>query len=1532
MNYEHCIMNDRIYLFLCTNKNKNDVSAKGAMWDKDIWNPYLSCYGSWFVPSNTEDMSPFEDYLPQTQGAGNSSLSYVTGKEKDASYFIALQNAKQYLRNHFKEGTLYGFLMFYLNVLDLDVYDAVTTYHQQPNATAVGTMIWWNQRGYRVKNGKRMMVYSVSSSMETFVGKNIMRRAERALKETSVFMVGDFCISKNKDDTFTLSQMSFDDLECYHEVIANNVPFREICATLKSEEGKVFVSKGCTVNGMTQDGVIKDDTLPVLVPFTSLSNPFQMKEDSHVRLVFAVLSQMTDYEIIYKDEYSQKRKLLFLAPDTKPIVAVKRLLKVISSQFFEGDKDAPSFMQEAVFAMLCSYFSIPVGDEESVLAHHNLMHYAHDVSNDRLREAIEDIRYHMLSWVTKFLRLSAKENRDQILSCEGYHAPFFLETQDGQTKETDMETEKSSYPTFLLHGHTGDASPDSLPIEDDASFMAKDEVEQKIEESFQEEEETKTPKEENDATKRKEPDDNPSVKEVDVSDLDDALLLGMEGTDDPKEDLDTAKAKNSPVYASSEGDNAIVYNGEDSEEKILVKNVYLNIKHQGLIDPVNNPYRFEYGLVRLGKNGVFLSFNPVIKSMRSMGDGATVFTLMGEDVGFMKLADENASSDFYENLEPLDTGDYDFQYFLKHSTLKVTAFDGEIFCDDNGVDINAVSRFCIDSFYVEFDNLSHINFGYDYVVWGHDWAKPEGLRKEEKPLPKTPINATGGAKAQEPSSYHTSELQSLSADDSVEQGGNLTLSALGRRRSVPLPTNIHDARRQTSEKELFGTGERTPLEEENKEGFLPLLGFDIHNFAQVEEASLKQGVEDRMEHEIPLLSYEKACEQLLLFKQLSSKLSKNRVASFYNVWKTGWLQADRLLYNKITLDEWNLTRLICVSVFDEQKGLEKNSIATFHEFFHGFAQDIELDEKKKEILEQVKQNIWDNPMRFYDIKKHSLIYTIASAPALQGKSLEVACADDVTKLYDTAFVKDFLSGLYRRKGKGILSQNDFSKHSKLTNRILSYLNIDLDDYNDKTVNFYVAECGEFPSMGLYRDGLSFSEAVELFMRLDDNEYYGKAIGVTIESATAVPFEAQLYPLNFTATQMQPFKSNKTVQESISFIATKMRLKEIFDSKKKFLGEPLPTRDLKSRDNVTVDIYQLKDDKQKVYKWRDYNYLIYTMKKDISIENYNKVVSFTLKEVNQMETLLSKLFTMGNIRKDRFEAYILEGQRFNNISVGDVIVLTTKDYFNPNVFVQSIAYYVNTNGFVKLTNFTGRKRGCLVKKKKSRLFETYRETYDLDPALAVLEASQSIGMDISEMEARVIASIDGMVLQVPRDEKQLKTYLLKGKDMAVSILKKQCPVCVQIACSRYPLLHGTQVYTITEFDRLIAQEKVAVKKYFLEYGNNSFVGDDEIRLNVMYFMQDERGEFRVCTMPMVFYISDMRFPDFISNVESVINAMVLNAKEAIEMGKIFGVPLTGDKKIELKDAVKGLSALASAINSVAKKNAKKNEALQKEAVG
>ena len=106
------------------------------------------------------------------------------------------------------------------------------------------------------------------------------------------------------------------------------------------------------------------------------------------------------------------------------------------------------------------------------------------------------------------------------------------------------------------------------------------------------------------------------------------------------------------------------------------------------------------------------------------------------------------------------------------------------------------------------------------------------------------------------------------------------------------------------------------------------------------------------------------------------------------------------------------------------------------------------------------------------------------------------------------------------------------------------------------VDFYVAECSEFPSLGEYHEGLTLDEAIKIYEKIPEERMHGrKGIGIDLHFP-----EENLYPgicslfeggeICREFLDIVPFyKENKEVQKAVNY------LENHFNKKEKSLMKP-----------------------------------------------------------------------------------------------------------------------------------------------------------------------------------------------------------------------------------------------------------------------------------------------------------------------------------------------------------------------------------------
>ena len=937
-------------------------------------------------------------------------------------------------------------------------------------------------------------------------------------------------------------------------------------------------------------------------------------------------------------------------------------------------------------------------------------------------------------------------------------------------------------------------------------------------------------------------------------------------------DDDLKKESNSIIYSPED-------NGESDDDGSLMEgNINLVINRK--IDIDSNPFTFSFGEVLIGSTGIAITFNMDLASVILTDENSTTFSVRIMEMGAKRY---DVTGGFDDGLPPED---FDFEFFKCIPYEPISHFNGEIFETVDGIEKNVCNCFFLDKVIFSFANNAIIQMVVD--------IPDMKLRTQE--------NSSTIPEYNSPSS-----LPETVTDIKADTG----TSAIHNIEKPEENKTPEDEIRRKTEKQGEGQKKVSTRYTSKPQSFVPLVDFE-----NLEKMAVQNGIESRLRTPLPLSDYKKAIVTVPFLKEQANVLSQPKLIALYDMWKFGWKQADRLHNNKLNIEQFHSVQLIAVTQVEDDGKKERNFISTFHEFFEKFDKNIDPESTQKAIWEENKDFIQKNPAKFVTFLTKDCSYRIACIPKNMIKEMPEDTDADIADFYDNAFLLAFLRGDFRCENACSVNVNDFSYNTPLANRVVSFLGVNLNDYNDKTVNFFVAECGEFPSLGLYRDGLSFKEAVDMFSKLYSEHELGKAIGVTVDNNTDVPYSTQIYPLNFIATQAEPFRSLKVVQDACAYVLGRMNANDVFAKNKTFVNEPLPSIASSERTKVTVEIFQVKDEVALTYRFRDYNYLVNTMKKKVLPSNYNKVVSMHMNRVPSMDTLLEDIYTLSNVRLGRFAPYILEGVSFHEIATGDVISITTTEFFNNMEQQRTISYYVNSSGFVTLPNFTYAPLGNKVRKRKNKRFWKFMEMYDVSPSLAIWEAGQDTGLTITELQAKLMASVDGMLLSLPRDDRSLKRYLKKGLDLAKKMQSMEERVFVQVNCSRYPKFPAGMVRSFRDFNILIATEKTAIKKYYLEHGKNSYIGDDEIRLNI-FLNKTMEDELRIYTLPVTIFIGDLSFQNFTSNVEAVINDNLRSCKQYIEMGKIGCSPISSEKKLELKTALENLHLMANEINRLNK---------------
>lgn len=160
--------------------------------------------------------------------------------------------------------------------------------------------------------------------------------------------------------------------------------------------------------------------------------------------------------------------------------------------------------------------------------------------------------------------------------------------------------------------------------------------------------------------------------------------------------------------------------------------------------------------------------------------------------------------------------------------------------------------------------------------------------------------------------------------------------------------------------------------------------------------------------------------------------------------------------------------------------------------------------------------------------------------------------------------KEDAYGIYQinRKGAGrdyaFLSFDSLRSKGKVPERTeyqLVYSDILGAEYIVK-VDFYVAECSEFPSLGEYHEGLTLDEAIKIYEKIPEERMHGrKGIGIDLHFP-----EENLYPGKCSLFEggeicrefldIVPFyKENKEVQKAVNY------LENHFNKKEKSLMKP-----------------------------------------------------------------------------------------------------------------------------------------------------------------------------------------------------------------------------------------------------------------------------------------------------------------------------------------------------------------------------------------
>lgn len=640
------------------------------------------------------------------------------------------------------------------------------------------------------------------------------------------------------------------------------------------------------------------------------------------------------------------------------------------------------------------------------------------------------------------------------------------------------------------------------------------------------------------------------------------------------------------------------------------------------------------------------------------------------------------------------------------------------------------------------------------------------------------------------------------------------------------------------------------------------------------EMAYLNGVKERFADRIKIESLSNVFE-IPFFKEIPMMASDEDVRSIYEEWLSGYRSGNTLKNYHLSQIEWESNDLVGVIRTEADGKRDICYVSTLKEFF------------SFDNLEDLSQDSLD-----------AFFYT-----CIQNNKVEFSYKENIYRVIllnkeKKDSVTFFLQGYLRNKD--IDSLNDLSLNSDMANKMLFFMEIERSLYYDVPVVYYVAENVLFPSDGLYVENLSLSEAIIIYKKIKKKDI--ACIGAILENS----FDILLYPLEQDKLTKEPFKSSKRLFKALEIINEELA-QENFSSA--FTGEIESKKDTK--DDIQVEVWSVRESCQKTYQWRDYEYLIYNMKKKVSITNYQKTISMRIKKVQEFSTFLEDLFTLSNRSKERFSPFLIEGRNFNGLRVGDVVSLTTSGV--------TIDYYVNPIGFIKLPFFSGQERGSEVYKKEDARYTDFIKLYQSNPTLAIWEMSDH---KITKNQAKIMSVLDERCLMLPKNEKTMKKYFDKGLRLAEKILSYPSSFVVVACGGGYPLFNAGEVLSLRATERKITAEIRAYKKIKFERGTSYLFGGDDIQLFLI--MKRNIEEMEVCVLPLTIHIMDEKNESFIKALERDMNNIIKSCLESLSYDKIFGVPLTSEKKRELKKAIENLQVLANELNKYVKRyNAKKN---------
>ena len=304
----------------------------------------------------------------------------------------------------------------------------------------------------------------------------------------------------------------------------------------------------------------------------------------------------------------------------------------------------------------------------------------------------------------------------------------------------------------------------------------------------------------------------------------------------------------------------------------------------------------------------------------------------------------------------------------------------------------------------------------------------------------------------------------------------------------------------------------------------------------------------------------------------------------------------------------------------------------------------------------------------------------------------------------------------------------------------------------------------------------------------------------------------------------------------------------------------------------IEIYQVKDEFTREVGFESLDTLINTLKREVNINNYDKVAQFVLPNVEDINMLPDKLYMIGNT-SDAIQNYAINGHNVRSISVSDVIVIDDKPY------------YVDDIGFKVISDFKDKKENSLEFIKK----------YNESPIETIIKTDPSI----SELQAKIISSIDQEILRLPSEKMTVKEFLEAGKRQAQDIENASKYVSVQVVWSensKFNELKG-KALSFKEANKLFAIEEAVIKRAKEEgiYPG----GYEKTKLQIFIKGNNQKEQLYV-------YNTRVDIGDgYQQDLKDYMMKSLRESKENCEMAIIKGENLWGDKiskeEVEVKKA-------------------------------